>query len=158
MPTKRIIVPAVLAVALAIVAIVLRGKGRLPETPEDAVNSFFRAAQRGDAPAFLAILTGTLRSSCESTQSQLGAAAFAASLRQSVVGIKGFAVSSRGQFVADQAELDVEVVFSDRNQHQRFVLLRQGGGWLVARIDKAEMVRPPAAYGVPAFDLDERAK
>ena len=114
------------------VAPALRGKGRLPSTPDDAVNSLFQAAQRGDAPAYLGILTGTLRSSFESTQSQIGAEAFATSLRESVAGIKGFAISPVGEFSPDRAELDVEFVFSDRNERQRFVLLRQSGGWLVA--------------------------
>jgi hypothetical protein len=154
MSTKRITVPAMLVLALAIVAIALRGKGRLAQTPEEAVNLFFQAAQRGDAPAFLAVLTGTLRSSFESTRSQIGAAAFVAGLRESVAGIKGFAVSAAGRSQPGQAELDVELVFSDHNERQRFVLLRQSGGWLVASIDKADVVKPPSPYGAPAFDAD----
>ncbi len=152
MTIKRIAVPALLAIALASVAFLLRGKGRLPPTPEDAVNALFQAAQRGDAQAYLATLTGTLRSSFESTQSQLGAEAFAASLRDSVSGMKGLAVSPAGEPSPDQAELDVEMVFSDRNQRQRFLLQRQGGGWLVARIDKADAIKPPIPYGAPVFD------
>ena len=152
MSMKQIAVPTMLVLALAAVALLLRGKGRLPPTPEDAVNVLFQAAQRGDAPAYLATLTGTLRSSFESTQSQIGAEAFAASLRESVAGMKGLAVSPAGEPSPDRAELDVELVFSDRNQRQRFVLLRQGGGWLVARIDKADTVKPPIPYGAPVFD------
>jgi len=142
-----------LVLALAAVALLLRGKGRLPPTPEDAVRLLFQAAQRGDSPAYLATLTGTLRSSFESTQSQIGVEAFAASLKESVAGMKGFAIGPLGEPSPDRAELDVELVFSDRNQHQRFVLLRQGGGWLVARIDKADTVKPPIAYGAPVFDM-----
>lgn len=141
-----------LALVLAAVAVALRGKGRLPATPADAVNVLFQAAQRGDAPAYLATLTGTLRSSFESTQSQIGAEAFAANLRDSVAGVKGFAVSPVGESAPDRAELDVELVFSDRNRRQRFVLLRQNGGWLVARIDKADTLKPPIPYGAPVFD------
>ena len=97
-------------------------------------------------------MTGTLRSSFESTQSQIGAEAFAASLRESVAGMKGLAISPVGESSPDRAELDVELVFSDRNQRQRFVLLRQSGGWLIAAIDKADTVKPPIPYGAPVFD------
>ena len=131
MSIKRIAVPAALVLALAAVAFLLRGKGRLPPTPDDAVNLLFQAAQRGDAPAYLATLTGPLRASFESTQSQTGSEAFAATLRESVAGMKGFAISPAGESSPDQAELDVELVFADRNERQRFVVLRQGGGWLV---------------------------
>jgi len=141
-----------LVLALAAVALLLRGKGRLPPTPEDAVAWFIQAAQRGDAPAYLAILTGTLRSAHESTQSRIGAEAFAASLRESVAGLKGYAVSPVGGDSPDRAERDVEMVFSDRNWRQRFLLLRQGGGWLVASIDRSDTVRPPIPYGATVFD------
>jgi hypothetical protein len=150
--TKRITVPALLVLALAMVAIALRGRVRLPQTPEEAVNAFFQAAQRGDTSAFLATLAGPLRSSFEATQSQIGAAALAASLRESVAGLKGFAMRPAGQSQPGQAELDVELVFADRNERQRFVLLRQGGGWLVAAIDKADTVKPPMPYGAPAVE------
>ncbi len=143
-----------LILALASVALLLRGKGRLPPTPEDAVNLFFQSAQRGDSTACLATMTGTLRSSFESTQSQIGAEAFAASLRESVAGMKGIAVSPVGESSPDRAEVDVELVFSDRNQRQRFVLLRQGGGWLVAQINKADTAKPPIPFGAQVFDID----
>jgi len=149
---KRIAVPMALVLALSAVALLLRGNGRLPPTPEESVGRFFQAAQRGDAPAYLALLSGTLRSSAESTQSQLGSAAFAASLRESVAGLKGYAVSPIGETTLDRAELDVELVFSDRNERQRFRLLRQSGGWQVASIDKADMVKPPIPYGTTVFD------
>ena len=113
---------------------------------------------RGDAPAYLATLAGTLRSSFESTRAQIGAEAFAASLRESVAGIKGFAISPVGESSPDRAELDVELVFSDRNERQRFVLVRQSGGWLVARIDKADTVKPPIPYDAPVFDTGASAE
>lgn len=154
MSTKRIAGPTLLMFALVAVAIGARGKGRLSPTPGDAVNRLFQAAQRGDAPAYLAALTGPLRTSFESTQSQVGTDAFAASLRESVAGMKGLAISPSGEASLDRAELDVELVFPDRNQRQRFVLLRQSGGWLIASIDKANTVKPPIPYGATVFDTD----
>ena len=84
MSSKRFIVPIMLALVLAAVAVTLRGKGRLPPTPDDAVNRLFQAAQRGDAPAYLATVTGELRSALESTQSQI-----VGSLRRQPAGIGG---------------------------------------------------------------------
>jgi hypothetical protein len=155
MNTKRIGVSAVLAIVLAAAALMLRGKGRLPPTPDAAVKTLFQAAQRGDAPAYLATLTGAIRSSFESTQSQIGAERFSASLRESVAGMKSFAIGPAGEVLSDQAELDVELVFADRNERQRFVLLRQNGGWQVARIEKADTVKPPIRYGATVFDTVE---
>jgi hypothetical protein len=152
MSAKRIAVPTILVIALAAVALALRGKGGLPATPDDAVTLLFQAAQRGDTPAYLATLSGTLRSSFESTQAQIGPEAFAASLRESMTGLKGLAVSPAGEASPDRAERDVELVFSDRSQRQRFVLVRQNGGWLVMRIDNAEAIKPPVPYGAPVFE------
>ncbi len=155
MSLKRIAVPIILVLGLVALAFMLRGKGRLPPTPDEAVRLLFQSAQRGDAPAYLALLTGTLRSSFESTRAQIGAEAFAASLRESVKGLKGFAVSPVGDLSPDRAELDVELGFSDRNERQRFVLVRQSDGWLVAGIDKADTVKPPIPYDAPVFDTGE---
>lgn len=152
MSIKRAIVPAVLILALAAVAILLRGKGRLSPTPDAAVNLLFQAARRGDAAVYLSLLTGTLRSSFESTQSQIGSEAFAARLKESVNGMKGFAISPAGESSPDRTELEVELGFSDRNERQRFVLIRDSGGWLIERIDKADTVKPPIPYDVPIFD------
>jgi hypothetical protein len=156
---KRYAIPGLLAVLLIAAALLLRGKGRLPATPEEAVNRLFQAAQRGDAAAYLAALRGPLRSSFAATQSQLGAEAFAKSLQESVAGMKGIAISSVGEMAADDVEryveLDVELVFADRNERQRFVLVRQSGGWLIDRIDKAEPVKPPTRYGAEVIDTDK---
>jgi hypothetical protein len=149
---KRIVVPTMLAVALVAVALLLRGKGRLASTPEESVRMFLQSAQRGNTRDYLANLTGTLRASSESTQSQMGDEAFAASLRKSVAGMKGCAISSVGAPSADRTELDVEIVFSDRNERQRFILLQQNGAWLIQRIDNTDTVKPPVPYGAPVFD------
>jgi hypothetical protein len=152
MSTKQIVAPTLLILVLAGVAFLLRGKGRLPATPEEAVNLLFQAEQQGDAAAYLAILSGGLRTSSESTQAELGAKAFANGLREAVAGMKGLAISSAGESSADRVELDVELVFPDRNERQRFILVREGGGWRIAQIDNANTVKPPIPYGAPVFD------
>ena len=139
-----------LAVVLAVAAFLLRGKGR--QTPEDAARSLFEAAQRGDAAAYMALLTGRLRTAVESTQSQLGPDAFADSLRRSVAGIKGIGMSRAADAPAGNVALEVELTFADRNERQRFELAPQGGGWVIAAIDKAEVRNPSIPYGTPVFD------
>ena len=108
-------------------------QGPVAPTPDDAVNRLFQAAQRGDAPAYLAALTGPLRI-------LLRVDAIAdrrRSLCRQPAGIgsghERARHQPRGEASPDRAELDVELVFPDRNQRQRFVLLRQSGGWLIAR-------------------------
>ena len=140
-----------LVLALAAAAFTVRGQRRLPSTPDEAVNRFFEAAERGDAPAYLTTTVGDLRRSFEATQSQLGAAAFAASLRESVAGMKGRAVSQIDAS-PDRAVLEVDLVFSDHNLRQRFTLVRQGDGWLIAQIDRADTMKPPIPYDAPVFD------
>ena len=150
---KRLAVPVLLAIALAAAAIAMRGKGRLPDTPEGAVRAFFAAAQDGDAAAYLSLLSGPMKGSFEETQSQLGGAAFSGKLRDTVAGLKGFAVSRATDTADDRATLDVELVFADRSQRQRFALVRESRGWLIAAIDRAEVEKPAAPYGSPVYDI-----
>jgi len=135
------------------VAMALRGKGRLPDTPEGAVKAFFAAAQDGDADAYLSLLSGSLKSSFEETQKQLGAARFGDSLRSSVTRLKGFAVSRSGETADDRVALDVELVFADRSERQRFGLVRHGRGWAIATIEGAVVEKSSAPYGAPVFDF-----
>ena len=58
----------------------------------------------------------------------------------------------RRRLLPDRAELEVELGFADRNERQRIVLIRQSGGWLIDRIDKADTVKPPVPYDAPIFD------
>jgi hypothetical protein len=153
LPVKRFLAPILLAVALAAAALALRGKGRLPDTPEDAVKSFFAAAQDGDVAAYLGLTAGELRQSLAETQSQLGAAEFRNSIRESVTGLKGFAVSRNGEASGDRVSLDVELTFADRSERQRFDLIRQPRGWSIAAIDRATVDKSVKPYGEPVFDI-----
>jgi hypothetical protein len=148
---KRLFVPVVLAMALAAVALAMRGKGRLPDTPESAVRAFFAAAQEGDSAAYLSVISGPLKNSIGETQSQLGGKAFRESLRNSVAGLKGFAVSRSSDVADDRVALEVELVFADRSERQRFGLVRESRGWSIATLDRAEVEKPAAAYGAPVY-------
>ena len=144
---KRI-VPAFLALGLVAVALFLRGRGRLPEKPEETVGRFYEAARRGDASACSALLAEPLKSEVEATRSQRGPNA-GDNMAESVAGLKGFAVTRSAEQAVQGVAMDVELVFSDRNERQRLVLVEQQGGWLIASIGKADVRKPAIAYGTP---------
>ena len=129
----------------------LRGKGQLPQTPDDAVNRLFQAAQCGDVPAYLATLAPTLRSSFKFDTIALAAEAFAAGLRESVAGMKGLAVSRVGEPSPDRAELDVELVFPDRNQRQRFACCGRAAVGRLPESTRPKRSNHPSPT-MPAFD------
>jgi hypothetical protein len=149
---KRRALPIAIAVGLVAIALFLRGRGRLPETPDDTVAAFFDLAGKGDDVGYLRLVTGTLRSTLESTRSQLGVAQFRDNLRQSTSGMRGFAVQRGNDAPPGGVALEVELVFNDRNEKQRFVLIDEGNGWAISDIQKASMVKPPVAYGTPVFE------
>ena len=152
---KKRILPILVIVLLIAVAFALRSRGRLPDTPEKTVTELFTAASEGDDRAYLRLLTGELRKSLENARNQAGVDAFRESLRRSAAGIKGLAVTRADQPSADLVALDVEIVFADRNERQRMLLELQQGGWAVADIQQAQMVKPPIPYGTPVFEEPE---
>lgn len=137
--------------ALVAAALILRGGRRLPDQPQDAVNAFFNAARDGDARAYLQLTTGELRKSLEQLRREQGAETFRVNIERSLEGIKGQAVRKLPQSPVGTAALEVELVFSDRNEVQRFVLEPVGSGWAIAAIEAARVYRPEIPYGTPVF-------
>ena len=152
---KKPILPILIVVLLIAAALALRGRGRLPDTPEKAVTELFAAASEGDDRAYLRLLTGGLRDSLENARNQAGVDAFRESLRRSATGIKGLAVTRADETGADLVALDVEIVFADRNERQRMLLELQRGGWAITDIQPAQMVKPPIPYGTPVSQEPE---
>ncbi|MFH1923253.1 MAG: hypothetical protein ABIP48_25605 [Planctomycetota bacterium] len=148
---KKRMLQVLVVVLLVVLALSLRNRGRLPETPEKTVSEFFAAAGNGDDRAYLRLVTGELRKSLENARSQAGVEAFRNGLRRSAAGIKGLAVS-RADETPDLVTLDLELVFADRNERQRMLLEATGGGWAIRAIEAAEMLKPPIAYGTPVFE------
>ena len=152
---KKWLPHVLIVVVLVGLALALRSRDRLPETPEQTVTEFFTAAGDGDDRAYLRLVTGELRKTLEQARSEAGAEAFRRGLRRSAGGIKGLAVTRADDAPAPLAAVDVEIVFADRNERQRMLLAPIGGGWAVASIEQAEMVKPPIAYGTPVFEAPE---
>ena len=155
------------AVGLVALAVALRGRQpaepagaakppslfrRGPATPEAAVTAFFDAASRGDARAYLALTTGGVKARLEGSRSELGPDGFKAEIQRSAKGVKGLAVSRAPEQPPEGVALDVELVFSDRNERQRFTLLPSRGGWLIADVTPAQATKPAIPYGTPVFE------
>lgn len=141
----------VVVLALIAAAFLLRGRDWLPTTPEDAVSAFFDAAGRGDDAAYLRLVGGELKISLEHTRAQLGAEGFRKELQRSAAGIKGLAVTRSGNAPPGRVSLDVDIVFVDRNERQRVLLVQEGSGWQITSIKPAATVKPPIPYGTPVF-------
>ena len=154
---------ALVAAGLVALAIALRGRkpatpasplappGRSAEAPEAVVSAFFDAASRADAAAYLALTTGGVRKRLDGTRSELGPDGFRAEIQRSAEGVKGLAVSHSADQPPEGVALDVELVFLDRNERQRFTLMPSGGGWLIADITPATATKPAIPYGTPVF-------
>jgi len=157
---------ALVAVGLVALAIALRGRKpaqpasgtaprlfrRGPETPEATVTAFFDAASRGDPSAYLGLTTGGVRARLDGNRSELGPDGFKAEIQRSARDVKGLAVSRSADQPPEGVALDVELVFLDRNERQRFTLLPSGGGWLIAGITPAQTAKPAIPYGTPVFE------
>ncbi len=149
--SNRVVQIAVI-VAIVAAAFWFRTRDRLPETPELAAGALFDAAARGDDAAYLRLVSGELRTTLESSRSQLGQAAFRESLRRSAAGIKGLAVSRGETAPPDRVALDLDLVFADRNERQRMLFVDTGKGFALMAIEGAAVVKPPIAYGTPVYD------
>jgi hypothetical protein len=169
------IVVVVLIAAVAFVAR-QRDRSRRPQTPEAAgsqlpdapgeggadqtqvaelaatINDLFNAASEGDDDAYLRLVTGELRKTFSDTRKQLGREAFRESLKRSVSGIKGLATKPAEQSPPGFVAVDVEIIFADRNEKQRILLVEQRSGWAIASMERARMIKPPIKYGTPVFE------
>jgi len=151
-PFRSTLLAIALLAALVGAAILLRGGGRLPDTPEETVSEFFDAAARGDGAAYLRLTTGRLRQTLERTRDELGPEAFAEDLKRNAADIKGLAVSPSDRAPLTGVALEVDIVFADRNEQQRMVLVEERGGWAIDRIENASTVKPSIPYGTPVFE------
>jgi hypothetical protein len=155
--------PKIVVVLILVgIAFALKGRDRAPTPPKEAepapldtasevVNQLFDAAGKGDDVAYLALVSGKLRESLEYERSQLGVEAFRQSLQRSAAGIKGLAVTQSADCPTGYIALDVEIVFTDRNEVQKVLLAPDGGAWVITSMETAEITTPPIPYGTPVF-------
>jgi hypothetical protein len=132
-------------------ALLLRDRGELPKTPTAAVSALIDTARAGDAAGYLQLTSGPLREELERTRNDLGEDGFRKYLRQFGEGIKGLAVPAGDEPAGDTITLDVEFIFTDRNERQQMTFERRGTGWTITSMETAQMVKPPVPYGTPVF-------
>lgn len=144
---KKRIIQAVLLLALVGVAFALRTRDRRYGTPEATISAFFAAAAEGDDRLYLRLTGGELKRELTQLRKQQGVTAFREELRRSVSGVKGRAMTRGGSAPNGFVTMDVEHVFVDRNEQQRFLLSQTAGGWLLESIGQADVNRPLIPYG-----------
>lgn len=149
---KRWALGALVIVGLAAAALVLRGRNRLPETPEDAVSEFFKAAGRGDRDAYLRLTCGELLRSLEQSRRELGPAAFRESLKRSVKDIRGLGVLPSDRVGPEGVWLEVEIIYEQQKRSQQMLLVPKANGWAIAAVETARPVPQEIPWGTPVFE------
>ena len=148
---KQRLIQIVLISILVAVAISLRNRDQLYETPEATISAFFEAAAKGDERLSLRLTGGELKRELNQLRKQRGKAGFREELRRSVAGVKGRAMMRAGNAASGFVAVDVEHVFVDRNEQQRFLLSQTNNGWLIESIGQADVNRPLIPYGTPVM-------
>ncbi len=150
---KRLGWQIALVAVLVVLAIVLQRRNRLPDSPERAVTSFFDAAEAGDDAAYLRLTDGELKTRLEATRREQGATAFRQALQQTAVGLKALNMIRTPESSEERVVLDVDLVYEDRSERQRFTLERRSGGWIITGLEAAEFYQPEVPYGTPVFEV-----
>jgi len=149
---KQRIVQIAVVIALVAVAVALRrSEEALPPTPEAAVNAFFDAAATGDDTAYLSLLGDELRTRFLNARAEQGREQFRDSLRQQAAGIKGLATMRADEAPEGLVAVDVDIVFTDRNEKQRFTLKPQNNGYAITNISTTQTAKPSIPYGTPVY-------
>ena len=127
----------------------LSGQG----SPEQTVTSLFEACRKGDEKAYLSLLGDPLLSQMKVALRQQGLEAFSLSLKRTVNGLKGLALSTLKSFPQqDRIIIQAELVFADRIERQKLELEKRRGKWLVISLGKAQVRKPSIPYGTPVFE------
>jgi hypothetical protein len=164
---KARLAPIVFAAALVVLAYVLfRGKhedGREAGwraatedkrgAPEDTVFSMVGAAQNGDADVYLDCFWGSVRTRLEQTRKEMGGREFAAYLVRAGREVKGVAVIGQPEPMGAELKLKVEMVYTDKNEVQNFVLTRRRRRWRISSMGDPRRIPTIIPYGTEAFPL-----
>ncbi|MBT3375964.1 MAG: hypothetical protein HN742_15325 [Lentisphaerae bacterium] len=148
---KQRIIQVSLVVALVAAVVVLRERDQLYDTPEATISAFFEAAGKGEDKLYLRLTTGELKRELLQLRKQQGMATFREEMRRSTTGVKGRAMTRGRNAPNGLIAVDVEHVFVDRNEEQRFLLSETGSGWLIQSIGQADVSRPLIPYGTPVM-------
>lgn len=147
---SRYALPITLALALLALAVFQSNRQQPPGTPEATVLAFFDAAERGDVNACVRLLSTDLGRALE--RSSEATASLRGELQRAAEGLTGVAIIRSERSPSGLVSLDVELVFTDRNERQRMVLRPESGGWLIESMHAARRVEPPIPYGTSVFE------
>lgn len=147
--------------AIAVVVLLLGGflvaRPRAEGSAEATVQASFDAAKRGAVREYLACFGGELARQLTAARRESGGEAFARDLQARVGQIQGLVLSkgAAAEPGGEDATLQVEVVFRDRNEVQDYKLTNQWGRWRIVWIGPATSVKMPIPYGTPVFPTED---
>lgn len=146
------IVTVLLLAGIFVAAVLRRDRARpaAPDaTPRDTIYQMLDAARAGDPSAYVSHYTGAMEAQLRQTISEKSDAGFKQYLLSSNAEIKGVALAEPKLLSDNEAEVDVEYVYQDRNEMQKMYLEKHGDRWKIARVDGAERVKTLVPYGTP---------
>jgi len=148
---------ATLALLLTAIYLGRGGAGRreVAGSPTDCLERMFRAAEKGDVPAYLDCFRSPQRERLRREAAAQTTDDFAASLTNAVRTLKGRAVSGPGGAGpdADRATLNVERIYAQHTERQSYHFVRDSEGWRIDAVGAVEKHQPPIPYGTSVFEL-----
>ncbi len=132
-------------------AVSATASSRQDDQPRNAIYRMLDAAREGDVAAYIDCHTGEMSQKLAQSRDEMTAQGFADYLEKRNREIKGIAILEPQLASEDQARIDVEYVYADRKEGQRFYLVRMDGVWKIRGVEVAERVETPVPYGTPVY-------
>ena len=109
------------------------------------------AARDGDVDTYLECFGGQMKKTLQQSVTEMTASGFARYLMKNNEQIKGFAMYEPLEVSDSAVDIRVEYVYADRNEAQRFRLVRDSGRWTITKLDGIERVETIVPYGTPVY-------
>jgi len=122
-----------------------------PDNPTDTINRMMDAARDGDVDGYLACFSGQMEKTLRQSVAEMSNSGFADYLKTNNKQIKGFAMYAPTEVSESAVDVQVEYVYADRNEAQRFRLERLSGHWTITKVDGIERVETIVPYGTPVY-------
>ena len=113
------------------------------------IEAAITAAAKGDLTTYLDQFTDPLRGQLERTQTEKGSEYLRDYLKRLTRPVKGVAINLRKKqdTAPDEARLDVEFIYANRNETQPFFLRREDGRWRISSMDSVRSTPVLIPYG-----------
>lgn len=122
------------------------------DTPESAIWRMLDASRDGDPERYLRCYAGEMERQLRQNLKDMGEARFREYLRNHQREVKGIAVSPPQMSGNEEARINVEYVYADRNETQQVMVRRAGRQWRIFRVDGSERIKTLVPYGAPVTE------